>query len=325
MRRRAFISLLGGAAAWPLVARAQPPTMPVVGFFHIASANAYGHVTAALRRGLADTDFFEGRNVAIEYRWAEGQPDRLPALAADLLRRQPALIVAGATTPTQALRSANADVPIVVVTADDPVKLGWVESLNRPGGNMTGVYLLTSGLEAKRLGLLRDVVAGAKTIGVLLHTDYSTSDVQLHDVREAAARLGVQLVETGANTERDFDAAFATLVEKQVAALLVGASPFFNDRRNALVALAARHKLPAIYEWREFAVAGGLISYGHSLVESYRQAGAYAGRILKGTKPADLPVVQPTRFELVLNLRTAKSLGLTISDNLLTLADEVIE
>jgi len=324
MKRRAFITLLGGAAAWPLAARAQQVAMPVVGFVHIGSAKAFGHIAAAVRRGLADTGFIDGRNVAIEYRWAEGQLDRMPALVADLLHRQPAVIVAQAPA-MPAVKDAAATIPIVFIVSDDPVQLGFVESLNRPGGSMTGVYLLTTGLEAKRLGLLLDLVSGATIIGVLVNPSFSSADTQLRDLREAATRLGVQLVIAGADSDRDLEPAFATLAEQRSAALLVCASPYFNDRRQHIVGLAARHRLPAAYEWSEFAVAGGLMSYGNSIAESYRQTGLYAGRILKGAPPADLPVVLPTKFELVLNRKTAKSLGLTVSDNLLTLADQVIE
>jgi putative ABC transport system substrate-binding protein len=321
MRRRDFMKLVGGATAvWPLAARAQQPGIPVVGFLHVGSASAFGHIVAAFRGGLVETDFVEGRNVTIEYRWAEGQPDRLPALAVDLLRSQPAVLVA-----QRPAVPAGATIPIVFISADDPVRLGLVESLNRPGGNMTGVYLLTSGLEAKRLGLLREAIPGATIIGVLVNPSFATADAQLRDIREAATRLGVQVAIAGANLDRDFEPAFATLAEQRSAALLVCASPYFNGRRQQIVGLAARHRLPAISEWREFAMAGGLMSYGNSIAESYRQLGIYAGRILKGTKPADLPVVQPTKFELVINLKTAKALGLTLSDNLLTLADEVIE
>jgi putative ABC transport system substrate-binding protein len=324
LKRREFIAMLGATAAWPLTARAQQAAVPVVGFVNIGFANAVGHIAAAFRRGLADTDFVDGRNVAIEYRWAEGQLDRMAALAADLLRRQPAVIVAQRPA-VPAVRGAAATIPIVFISADDPVRLGFVESLNRPGGNTTGVYLLTSGLEAKRLGLLRDVVPGATIIGVLVNPSFSGADAQLRDIRQAATRLGVQVAIAGIDLDRDFEPAFATLAEQRSAALLVCASPYFNGRRQQIVGLAARHRLPAAYEWREFAVAGGLMSYGNSIAESYRQAGVYAGRILKGANPSDLPVVQPTKFELVINLKTAKALGLTLSDNLLTLADEVIE
>ena len=288
--------------------------------------NGLGHLAAAFRQGLAEADFDEGRNVAIEYYWAEGQLNRLPVLAADLVQRQVAVIVAN-SQPALAVKSVNAHttIPIVFVTADDPVKLGFVESMNRPGGNMTGIYLFTSGLEAKRLGLLRDMVPQATTVAALVDSNFNTADAQLRDVQGAAARLGIQLVVARTNSSGDFDAAFATIVQQRATALLVCASPFFNSRRVELVELATRHQLPAIYEWREFAMAGGLISYGNNIVDSYRQTGIYAGRILKGSKPSDLPVLQPTKFELVINLKTARALGISISGNLLTVADEVIE
>ena len=295
MRRRDFIAGLGGAAvAGPRGAWAQQPAMPVVGFLHVGSRDAFGHVAEALRRGLAEIDFIEGRNVAIEYRWAEGQLDSLPALVADLMRRQMAVFV-GNTQAIQAAKHAGATIPFVFVSGEDPIKLGFVESLNRPGGNMTGVVSLSTGLEAKRLGLLHDVVRKATIIAVLIDASYSTADAQLHDVQGAAARLGLKLVVLHTSSPRDFEAAFATAVQQKAAALLVCGSPFFNNNRDQLVALAARHKMPAAYEWREYATVGGLLSYGHSLTEMYRQTGIYAGRILKGAKPADLPVVQPAK------------------------------
>ena len=325
MRRREFLGVLGGAAAaWPLAARAQQQAMPVVGLFHVGSSDKFGHLVAAFRRGLAEADLVEGRNVAIEYGWAEGQLDRLPALAADLMRRQVS-VIAGNYIATAAVKRVAPTLPIVFVTGDDPVKLGFVESLNRPGGNTTGVYIFTAELEAKRLGLLRDLVPQATTFALLVDPNYSTTDTQVRDVQKASARLGVQLVVARANSERDIEAAFATFVQQRAAALLVGASPFFNNRRDQLVALAARHELPATYELREFAAAGGLVSYGNSITDAYRQAGVYAGSIVKGAKPADLPVIQPSKFEFVINLKTAKALGVAISGNLLTLADEVIE
>jgi putative ABC transport system substrate-binding protein len=324
MRRREFITLLGSAAAWPLTARAQQPAMPVVGFLHVGSRDAFGHVAAAVRRGLFETDFVEGRNVIIEYRWGEGQTDRLPMLAADLLRNQVTVFV-GPSLAARAVKNAAPTLPIIFVSAEDPVMVGLVESMHRPGGNLTGVYFFTSGLEAKRLGLLRDLVPNAAAIGVLIDSNYATVDAQLRDVQAAGVQLGVQLYIVRANSDRDIETAFATFVEQGAAGLLVGASPFFNNKRDWLVALAARHKLPAVYEWREYAAAGGLVSYGNSITDSYRQAGLYAGRILKGARPADLPVVQPTKFELVINAKTAKALGLAIANNLLMLADEVIE
>jgi putative tryptophan/tyrosine transport system substrate-binding protein len=325
MRRREFFSLLGSAAAaWLLPVRAQQPAMPMIGFLHVASQETYSHVIAGLRRGLAETDFVEGRNVAVEYRWGEGQLDRMPSLLADLLDHQVSVIVAS-LQGAQAAKSAGVTIPVVFSTGDDPVKHGFVETLNRPGGNMTGVYLFTGEIDGKRLGLLHDVVPKATIIAVLINANYPNADAQLRDVQNAAARLGVQLVVLHANSDHDFEAAFARLIEQKAQALLVCASPLFTNARGQLVALAARHNIPAAFESREFATAGGLLAYGSSLPDAYRQLGVYAGRILKGTKPADLPVVRPSKFELVLNVKTARTLGINISDNLLLLADEVIE
>jgi putative tryptophan/tyrosine transport system substrate-binding protein len=325
MRRREFIKgVANSAAAWPLAARAQQQAMPVIGFLHVASQEAYSHVVAGLRRGLAETDFVEGRNVAVEYRWGEGQLDRLPSLLADLLDHQVSVIVTN-LQGAQAAKSAGVTMPVVFSTGDDPVKQGLVETLSRPGGNMTGVYLFTTELGGKRLGLLHDVVPKATIIAVLIDANRPEADAQLRDAQSAAARLVVQLVVLHANSDHDFEAAFARLIEQKAQALLVCASPLFTNGRGQLVALAERHNIPAAFESREFATAGGLLAYGSSLPDAYRQLGVYAGRILKGAKPADLPVVRPSKFELVLNLKTARTLGINISDNLLLLADEVIE
>jgi putative tryptophan/tyrosine transport system substrate-binding protein len=326
VRRRELITLIGGAtaAAWPLAARAQQATMPVIGFLHPGSRGAFGHLVDGFRRGLVESDLVEGGNAAVEYRWAENQLGRLPMLAADLVRRGAAVIVAGGGI-VEAVKTEVSTTPIVFLVTDDPVKLGLVQSLNRPGGQMTGIYLFTSELEAKRLGLLRDVVPTAKTIGVLIQPSYRDADLQMERVQEAAARLLLELIVVRANVEDEFEDAFSTLSQRQAAALLISATPFFNSKRHQLAALAARHRLPAMFELPEFTRAGGLMSYGNSIVDIYRQAGDYAGRIVKGAKPADLPVIQPTKFELVINLQTAKALGLSISDNLLTVADEVIE
>ncbi len=305
-------------------AHAQQPAIPVVGFLHVGSHAAFGSVAAAFSRGLAESGFVEGRNVAVEYRWGEGQLDRLPALATDLIRR-PVAVFAGSRQAAQAAKNTGTKIPIVFMTADDPIKIGFVESLNRPASNMTGVYFFTSELEGKRLGLLRDMVPQATTFAVLVDSNHSIADAQVRDVQGAATHLGIQVVVIRASSDRDIEAAFATFVQQRAKALLVCSSPFLNNRRDWLVELAMRHSLPAISEWREYAAAGGLASYGNSITDNYRQAGVYAGRILKGDKPADLPVLQPTKFEFVINLRTAKALGVKIPETLLTLADEVIE
>jgi putative ABC transport system substrate-binding protein len=323
--RREFIALLGGAAAWPLAARAQQATMPVVGVLNPGSPEPLRQQLTAIRDGLREAGFVEGQNVAMEYRFAEGRFDRLPGLASDLVRRQVAVFVVGSTAGALAAKQATATIPIVFTTGDDPVANGLVESLHRPSGNVTGAYMFAAGLEAKRLALLHEMVPKAKTIAVLVNPNRPGVEVQLGDVHEAAPRLGVQLVILRANTESDFTAAFATLVERRAEALLVSSSSFFNARRQQLVVLATRHAVPAIYEWREHAVAGGLMSYGTSLADAYRQAGAYAGRILKGAKPPDLPVVQSTKFEFVINLSTAKALGIEVPPTLSARADEVIE
>jgi putative ABC transport system substrate-binding protein len=326
MKRREFVALLGGAAAWPLGARAQQPAMPVVGFLGTASPGPFAHLVAGFRWGLQETGFVEGRNAAIEYRWAEGQYDRVAALAADLVRRQVAVIVTvGGEASAAAAKAATATIPIVFNTGSDPVKLGLVTSLARPGGNATGVNIFTTELVEKRLGLLRDLVPAATTVGVLSNPNFAAAVANVRESEAAARAIGKEVVIFNASSDAEIETAFVNIVQARPGALLVGADPFFNSRRGLIVALAARHAIPAIYEWREFAEAGGLISYGTSLVGAYRQQGIYAGRILKGEKPADLPVVQLSKFELVINLNTARALGLAIPPGVLAIADEVIE
>jgi putative tryptophan/tyrosine transport system substrate-binding protein len=325
VRRREFIMLVGGAAAWPLSARAQQPAMPVIGFLSGTSPETAR--LRAFRQGLKDAGFIEGENVAIEYRWADDQTDRLTALAADLAQRRVAVIAAiGGIPSALAAKAATTTIPIVFLVGVDPVRLGLVSSLPRPGGNLTGINVINSELASKRLELLRALVPGAIRIGVLVDpTNASGTDATLRDVGAAARTMGLQIQVLNASTSLELDAAFATLVRERSAALIVGSTPFFFDRRVQLALLAARHAAPAIYQDRHHAEVGGLISYGASLGDAYRHVGVYAGRILKGAKPADLPVVQPTRFELVINISTARMLGLTVPDALLATADEVIE
>jgi putative ABC transport system substrate-binding protein len=326
MRRREFIAALGGAAAaWPLTAGAQQP-LPVIGFLNAVSPGPWANLLAAFHKGLNETGYVEGRNVTIEYRWAEGKYDRLPVLAADLVRRMVSVIVATGGTPSAlAVKSATKTIPVVFTVGADPVSLGLVESLNRPAGNMTGVNLLVSTLGAKRLGLMRDLVPTARLMAMLVNPDNVLAKLQQVDIQQAAVAINQDLRILTASSERELDAAFESMLQFGVQALLVGSDAFFNSRRDKITTLAARHRIPALYEEREFAVAGGLISYGTSISDGYRQAGLYTGRVLRGEKPADLPVVQVTKFELVINLKTAKTLGVKISDNFLTLADEVIE
>ena len=326
MKRRQFMTLLGGAAAWPLAARAQQAAVPVIGFLSSGSASPFERYTAGFRDGLKSTGYVVGQNVAIEPRWADGQYDRLPALAADLVRRQVAVIAATGGAPAiGAALAATKAIPIVFSSGGDPVKLGFVASINRPGGNATGVNIFVAQMEGKRLGLLRELVTGAVSFVVLLNPTNPNAEGQLRDVQEGARVVGAELQTLYASSEAEIDAAFAKMAQQHTKALLVGSDPFLNSRRDLIIALAARHRIPAMYEQREFALAGGLMSYGTNLVDSYRQIGIYTGRILKGEKPADLPVMQATKFEFVINAKTAKSLDVKISDNLLSLADEVIE
>jgi putative ABC transport system substrate-binding protein len=326
VRRREFITLLGSAAvAWPLAARAQQ-AMRVVGYLSSGSPTAFAPMVAALRRGLNEAGVVEGEHFTIEYRWAEGQYERLSAFAADLVRRQAAVIVAtGGSDPALAARKATTTIPIVFTGALDPVRLGLVVSLNRPGGNATGVINIALDLEPKRLEMLRKLVPTATTIAVLLDPNSAGSAVQSKETEAAARKVGQQIHVFFAGSERDFDRVFESMIHSGAGALFVGASPFFTSQRKKLVALAARHAIPASYSFREFAVDGGLMTYGASIPDQHRQAGVYVGRILNGEKPADLPVLQPTKFELVFNLKTAKALGFQIPDKLLALADEVIE
>jgi putative tryptophan/tyrosine transport system substrate-binding protein len=327
MIRRSFIVLLGGAAlAGPFAARAEQSAMPLIGLLGSASADEAGRVTDALRAGLKDAGLTEGRNVAIEYRWAGGQYGRLPALAEDLVNHQVALIVtAGAEPSALAAKSATSTIPIIFVIEGDPVSIGLVDSLNRPGGNATGMSLIASSLEPKRLELLRELMPQNTMIAVLVNPDYADTDFQLGGLQAAANKSGQQIYVLNASTDDDIATAFTNLAQQGAGALLVAADPFFNQRRDEIVALAAGHKVPAIYSSREFVAAGGLMSYGASIADAYHGAGNYAGRILGGAKPMDLPVQQPTTFELVINLRVAKALGLTVPNALLAIADEVVE
>ena len=327
MRRREFITLLGGAAVtWPVAARAQQPTRPVVGYLHSATSDTAAHFVVAFRNGLKESGYVEGQNVTVEYRFAEGQYDRLAALAADLVQRKVAVIVAsGGDPPALAAKAASATIPIVFISSSDPVKLGLVASLNRPGGNATGVNVFTSMMAAKRLELLRELVPQDAVLAALVNPGSPSAVTQSEDLQEAARVSKQKLIVLNASTESDIDLAFATLVQQRAAALLVDTDAFFLNRRNQFSALAAHHRIPTIYAQREFVVAGGLMSYGVSLADMNRQLGVYAGRVLKGEKPADLPVQQPTKFEFVVNLITAKVLDLEIPAKLLVLADEVIE
>jgi putative tryptophan/tyrosine transport system substrate-binding protein len=325
MRRRAFITLLGGAAAWPLAARAQQPAVPVIGFLNSGTREGFTHFLAAFHQSLNQAGFVEGRNVAIEYRWAEGQYDRLAALAADLVRRQVTLIAATTTPAALAAKAATSTIPIVFTSAADPVTAGLVASLNRPGGNATGVTNYLTDLGAKRLELLHELLPKATTIGMLVNPNYPGIESQRKDVDEAARKFGQQVHVVNAASVDDFDKVLANLVQLNASALVVGADALFLSRRDRLVGLVAHYALPAVYPQRDYVLVGGLMSYAASVADGYRQAGIYVGRVLKGAVPADLPIVQPSKFDFFINLKTAKALGLTIPPTLLALADEVIE
>jgi putative ABC transport system substrate-binding protein len=327
LKRRQFITLLGGAAvAWPLAGRAQQPSMPVIGLLYIASPDQIAHRLRGFRQGLKDSGYVEGENVAIEYRWAENQTDRLPEMVAHLIRRQVTVVAAMSTVAAVAAKAANTTIPIVFQAAEDPVRLGLVASLARPGGNATGINFFQSELMAKRLQFLRELVPTANRVGVLVNpADVTNTEAVLRDAEPVARAMRLQILVVNASTSREIDAAFATFVREQVDALLIGPSGFFTSRRVHIANLAMRHGIPATYSQREFPEIGGLLSYGTNLTDTWRQVGVYAGRVLKGAKPADLPVVQSTKFELVINHQTARMLGLTVAPSLLALADEVIE
>ena len=326
MRRREFIAGLGGAVAIPLAARAQQAAMPVIGFLGSTSPGPYAALVDAVRQGLKETGYIEGQNVAIEFRWADGQLDRLPALAADLVSRKVDVIVtSGSVPPALAAKAATLAIPIVFHTGADPIAVGLVDSLNRPGGNITGVSFLTYAAAPKRLGLLRDLIPALNVLGLLVHSKDPVAELAVAELAAAVRPFDITLHVVRAANQREIDDAFATLAQRKVDALIVNTDPFFRILMNQVVALAARHRIPDMYSGRDYAVAGGLVGYGANIGDAYRQQGIYAGKILKGEKPADLPVMQSTKFEFVINLKTAKTLGVTPSPGILAIADEVIE
>ena len=327
MRRRDLIKgVAGSAAAWPFAARAQQSVMPTIGFLSARSPAEAASDLNAFRQGLGETGYFEGKNVTIEYRWAEGRYDRLPALVAELIDRQVAVIAAAGGEPSPlAAKAATATIPIVFIIAGDPVQSGLVASLNRPGGNLTGTTIMVSELGPKRLDLLRQLVPNAASVGVLANPEFQPASAEVRNLEDAAHTLGIKISALNARTESDIDTAFTTIVQQKADALIVGGDPFLFGQRDQLVRLAARYNVPTIYFLREFVNAGGLLSYGPSIANGYRQAGVYTGRILSGAKPAELPVLRPTSFQLFINLKTAKALGLKIPPALLAIADEVIE
>jgi putative tryptophan/tyrosine transport system substrate-binding protein len=326
VKRRKFITLIGGAAAWPLTARAQQASVPVIGFLHPSSAEAYASLMLAFRKGLGEVGYVEGQNLIIEYRWADDHTDRLPALAAELVGQRVSVIAtANATAAALAAKAATSTIPIVFTIGADPVQFGLVASLNRPGGNVTGVSFLSNLLVAKQLGLLQEFIPAASEYGLLVNPSNPNADSDTRQAKAAADSLGRKIDVVYASTERDLGTAFAALIERRVAALVVAPDALFVSQREQLATLAARHAIPTIYSNRVYADAGGLISYGASQIDAYHQTGIYVGRILSGEKPAELPVIQPTKFELVINLKTARALNLQVPDKLLALADEVIE